>query len=97
VEPSRGGRPRIITHAQRRAFVRTIIVGGLDNDAYVRNALSEQLNVVVSTNIVRYALHEASIGSLEKHKKSLLSAKNVCCKWILLNVIHIGLSIIGIG
>ena len=59
---SYGGRPRIITCAQRRAFVRTIVVDGLDNDADVRNTLSEQLNVIVSTNIVRCALHEASMG-----------------------------------
>lgn len=36
--------------AQRRACVRTIAIGGLDSDEDVRIALSERLNVVVSTN-----------------------------------------------
>ena len=46
----------------------------------MRNALSEHLNVIVSTDTVRRALHEASLGSLEKQKKSLLTTKNVRCK-----------------
>ena len=69
VEPSRGGCAKSITLAQRRACVRAIIVGGLDNVVDMRNALSEHLNVAVSTNIVRHTLHEASLGSLEKCRK----------------------------
>ena len=80
VEPSRGGRPKSITPAQRQACVRAIIIGGLDNVVDTRNALSEHLNVVVSTNTTRQALHEASLGSLGKQKKSLLTAKNVHSK-----------------
>ena len=38
VEPSRGGRPRTITHAQRQAHVRAIIVGGLDNVVDAKSA-----------------------------------------------------------
>ena len=46
----------------------------------MRNALSEHLEyVVVSTNRVRHALHEACLGSLEKQKKSLLKANKVHC------------------
>ena len=41
--------------------VEAITVGGLDNVVYVSNALKEHLNVVVSTNIVRRALHEACL------------------------------------
>ena len=33
----------------------------------------------VSTNTVRHALHKASVGSLEKQKQMLLTAKNVHC------------------
>ena len=80
MEPSRGGRPRSITPTQRRACVRAITIGGLDNAIDARNALSEHLNVVVSTNTVRHALHEACLGSVEKQKKPLLTTKNVCCK-----------------
>ena len=61
LEPSRGGCPRSITLAQQQVCVRAITIGGLDNDVDMRNALSEHLNVVVSTNIVRRALHEASL------------------------------------
>jgi hypothetical protein len=70
VEPSRGGCTRSITLAQRRACVRTIIIGGLDIVVDMRNALSEHLIVVVSTNIVRHTLHEAGLRSLEKCRKS---------------------------
>ena len=63
VEPSRGGHPRSITPAQQQACVRAITFGGLNNDVDMRNALSEHLNVVVSTNIVRCALHEECLGS----------------------------------
>ena len=37
VEPSRGGRPRSITFAQRRVCVRAITIGGPNNVAVVRN------------------------------------------------------------
>ena len=71
VEPSRGGRPRSITLAQIQVCVKSIKIGELDDDVDVTNALSEHLNVVVSTNTMRHALHEASFGSLGKHKKAL--------------------------
>jgi hypothetical protein len=59
--------------------VRDITIGGLDSVVNVRTALSEHLNVVVSINIVRRALHEACLGLLEKQKK-LFMAKNVRCR-----------------
>ena len=68
MEHSRGGHPRNITPAQRRECVRVMTIGGLDNVVDVRNVLSEHLDVVVSTNIVRHALHEACLGSLEKQE-----------------------------
>ena len=42
--------------------------------------MNEHLNVVVSTNTMRRALHDASLGSLEKQNKLLLTIKNVHCK-----------------
>ena len=60
--------------------MKAITIRGLDNDVDARNALSEHLNTVVSTNIVRRALHEVGLGSLVKQRKSLLTAKNVCCR-----------------
>ena len=44
---------------------------------------------------MRHALHEVGLGTLEKHKKPLLTTKNVHCN--LLKVINFGLSMIGIG
>ena len=44
----------------------------------MKNALCEQLNVVVRTNTVRRALHEVDLGSLEKYVLLLLIAKNAC-------------------
>ena len=46
----------------------------------MRNALSEHLNMVVSTNIVRCALHEVGLRPTKKQKIPLLMAKNVCCR-----------------
>ena len=77
VERLRGGRLRSLTHVQRRACIRAITVDGLNTAVDVKNALSEQLNMVVSTNTVRRTLHEAGLGSLEKQKKPLLTAKNI--------------------
>ena len=66
VEPSKGGRPRSITHAQRQACARAITIGGLDNVVDVMNVLSKHLIVVVNVNIARRALHEACLGSSKK-------------------------------
>ena len=80
MEPSRGGHPRSITPAQQRACVKTIIVGGLDYDVDMRNALTKHLNVAVSINTMKHALHGVGLGSLEKLKHILLTAKNVHCR-----------------
>ena len=78
---STGGRLRNINPTQQWMCVKTIVVGGLDNVVDARIALSEHLNVVVSTNTVKCALHEASFGSSKKLKKLLLlTTKNVYCK-----------------
>ena len=95
VESSSEGHPRSITHAQRQACVKAIIVVGLENVVDMRNILSEHLNVVVSTNIVSYALQEVGLGSLQKQKESW--PKMCIAGWDLLNIIKIGLSMIGIG
>jgi hypothetical protein len=80
VEPPRGGHPRNINPAQRRECVRAMTIGGHDNVVDMRIVLSEHLKIVVSTNTMRHALHKACRGSLEKQEKSLLKAKNVCCR-----------------
>ena len=58
--------PKKITPAQRRRCVKTITIGGLDTIVDMGNVLSEHLNVVVSTNTMRSALHEACLESLKK-------------------------------
>jgi len=60
VEPFQGRCPRSINLVQQRACVRAITVGGLDHDVDMRNPLNEYLNMVVSTNAVRRAFHEAN-------------------------------------
>jgi transposase len=80
VEPSRGGHSRSTTLAQHRACVKTITVGGLDYDVDMRNGLTKHLNVVVSINTIKRALHEVGLGSLEKLKHILLTPKNVQCR-----------------
>ena len=61
VEPSGRGHPRSTTPIQRRVCVRAITVGELNNNVVdVKNALTEDLNMVESTNTMRHALHEAS-------------------------------------
>ena len=70
----------------------TSTLGGIYYVVDVMNTLSEHLNVVVSTNTTRHALHEACLGSLEKQKKSLLTPRMCIACWNLLNFIKIGLS-----
>ena len=41
--------------------------------------MSKNLNVVVSTNTMRHALHEACLWSLESEKKLLRTSEIVCC------------------
>ena len=57
--------------------IRAITLDGLNTAIDVRNALNKQLNVVVSTNTLKHTFHEASLRSLRKQKKSLLTAKNM--------------------
>ena len=61
-------------------------IGGLDNVVDMEKASNEQLNVITSTNTVSRALREAGLGSLEKEKKPLLTAKNVSCRFRVYNV-----------
>ena len=64
----------------------------------VRNILSEHLNEVVRTNMARCALHEVGLGSLEKIEKDVAHGQEMCvASWNLLNIIIIGLSMIGLG
>ena len=78
--------------------VRAIIVGGVDNVVNERNFLIEHLNVVVSTSTVRCALHEVGLGSLEKLQNNGCLWPRMCvASWTLLNIIIIGLSMIGMG
>ena len=80
VEPLRGGHLKAITPAQRGACVRAITTSGLDNVVDTKYVFSEHLNVAVSTNMVRRALHEVGLWSLHKQEKPLLVAKNVHCR-----------------
>lgn len=59
---------RSLTHVQRRACIITITLDGLNTVVEVKNALNEQLCVVVSTNTVRRTLHERGLGSLKNKK-----------------------------
>ena len=94
MELARGGCPRNIALDEGRGCVRTIILGGLDNVVEVRNALIEHL--VVSANTIRIALHEVGLGSLSI--RSRWSQSRMCVAgWNLLNVIKVGLSMIGVG
>ena len=77
MELSREGHRRSITLAQQQTCARAIIVGGLDNVVDVRYALGEHLNVVVSTNTMRRALHEAGLGHL-RSKRSCCSQSRIC-------------------
>ena len=73
----REGHPRSFISVQRQACIRTITLDGLDIVVDVKNALTKQLNMVVCTNTVWRTLHEAGLESLEKQKKSPLTAKKM--------------------
>ena len=68
VERLKGSRLRSFTIVQRRACIRAITLERLNIVVHVKNTLSEQLNVVVSTNTLRPTLHEACLRSLENQR-----------------------------
>ena len=77
VERLRGGHPKSFTLVQRRACIKAITLNGVNIVVDVKNALNEQLNMVVSTNTTRCTFCEAGLESLGKQKKPLLTIKNM--------------------
>jgi uncharacterized UBP type Zn finger protein len=49
----------------------------MDNAVSVRKQLDKDLEVTVSADTVRRALHRSGLGTIERKKKPMLSMKNV--------------------
>lgn len=73
----KGGRPSILSDADKRYCVRQTTVGKLDNAVKVKKQLEKDHKIKVSSDTIRRTLRGSGLGALEKPKKPLLSAKNV--------------------
>ena len=69
VEPSRGGHPRSITLAQRRACVKAITIGGLDTNVDMRNVLTKGHFTLWWKKYTKTWLFKARNGMPEKMKR----------------------------
>lgn len=72
----KGGRPAVLTEADKRYCVRQVTKGGVDNAVKVKRALETDLGIQVSASTVRRALRGAGLGAMTKPRKPLISAKN---------------------
>ena len=76
-EKDKGGRPSLLTEADKRYCVRQVTVGRLDNAIKVRKQLEKDHGIHVSPNTIRRVLRGSGLGAIEKPKKPLLTQKNV--------------------
>lgn len=72
-----GGRPPLLTAANKRFCVHKVTRGGANNANKVKIILDSDFGINVSADTVRRALKEAGMGAMEKVKKPLLSKANV--------------------
>ncbi|CEG64079.1 hypothetical protein RMATCC62417_01116 [Rhizopus microsporus] len=73
---SKGGRPPVMSDADKRLCVRNVMVEGVESAATVAKQLKGELGINVSLETVRNALVEAGIGAVGKVSKPLLTAKH---------------------
>jgi transposase len=77
VDCSKGGRPRVLSEADRRYCVQKITKGKISNAVKVTKMLDEDFQIKVNPETVRRALRVAGLGAIEKDKKPLLRSTNV--------------------
>ncbi|KAG1167764.1 hypothetical protein G6F71_009402 [Rhizopus microsporus] len=63
---SKGGRPPVLSDADKRLCVRKVMVEGVESAVNVAKQLKSELNIDVNPQTVRNALVEAGIGAVEK-------------------------------
>lgn len=76
-ECSKGGRPRVLSEADKRYCVRKVTKGKVSSAVKVTKMLEEDFQIKVSTETVRRALRFAGLGAIEKEEKPLLRSANV--------------------
>ena len=77
IQKSKGGRPTILSERDKPFCVRKVTRDRIDDAVKVTKALENELGLQCSPATVRRALKEKDLSSIEKPKKTLLSAKNI--------------------
>lgn len=73
---NKGGRPALLSDADKRYCVRQVTKGRVDNAVKVGKQLEKDHSIKVSVDTVRRALKEKGLGAIEKKPKPALSYKN---------------------
>lgn len=74
---SSGGRPQVLSDAQKRACVRAVTSGGFEIATQVAQHVRKECHVTVSVDTVRRTLHAAGLRSKVKQKKPKLNQKHI--------------------
>ena len=77
VQNSKGGRPRVLSEADRRYCVRKATKERISSTVKITKLLEEDFKIKVNPETVRRALRVAGLGAIEKPTKPLLSQANV--------------------
>lgn len=74
---SKGGRPPLLSEADKRYCVRLATKGRVDNAVKIRKEFEKTFKKSVSVDTIKRALRGSGLGAIEKPKKPMLSKKNV--------------------
>lgn len=72
----KGGRPALLSEADKRYCVRQVTKGRVDNAVKVRKLLKADHGIIVSADTIRRVLKEKGLGAIEKKPKPSLSVTN---------------------
>ncbi|KAK4513353.1 uncharacterized protein ATC70_005347 [Mucor velutinosus] len=81
LETSKGGRPRVLSEADKRYNVRKVTKERVSSAVKVTKMSERIIQMKVHPETVRKALHTAGLGAVEKEKKFLLSHANKRAIW----------------
>lgn len=76
-EKRKGGRPEVLTGADKRYCVRLVTKGRVDSPAKVKKQLEIDHSKTVSVDTIKRALKGSGLGAIPKPSKPLLNARNV--------------------
>lgn len=77
LEASCGGRPQVLTDAQKRVCIKAATLGGIDAATQIAQHVRGECHVTVSVDTVRRVLRAAGLKSKVKQKKPKLNQKHI--------------------